>query len=179
MHIPLEYIKKQNPVLVSVAFVCICTILFFVYTFLAEEYVKYVDGPEMNVPTILNVPVVETNTKNKSDELLKPETSFKQLIKGEIVSISNDSTYMRVHIAERGIYSFGISSSTRITRLNTSIELSSIEPFAEVSIEAVKLMNSEMYDYEAQSIVVHDDSELTKEERVNKMLENAKFMNQQ
>jgi hypothetical protein len=86
------------------------------------------------------------------------------LLEGAVVMLAEDFSYVRLSVANEGIFSVGINEDTIIAQSNEIMTLKDLAPLSEVVVEAVPLEDSQMYDFLALSLSVKKGREMTPEE---------------
>ncbi|KKU78788.1 MAG: hypothetical protein UY04_C0026G0002 [Parcubacteria group bacterium GW2011_GWA2_47_7] len=109
------------------------------------------------------------------DQTNSPTMKEREL-NGNIVMLGEKNSFIRLSVEGEGVYSVGISADTKITRDGVAYDMAALEPFAKISITALKLPNTETYDFLAQSIVVSETVSQTIEDSVSKNFKSGFFM---
>lgn len=98
---------------------------------------------------------------------------------GSVIMLGKDNAYIRLSVKGEAIYSIGITADTRITRNGEKVDISTIEPFAQVSVVARVLSQTKtnLYDFLAESMDIAVPKEKTIEERKADLSELSRMMN--
>jgi len=131
-----------------------------------------------NKPKISEVEIREEVEEFEEDTTKYGDgVGFIHELSGSVIAIGEDGTYIRVSIEESGIFSVGINKDTLITKGSQPSSLEEIRPFSPITLSAVPLHSSEMYDYLAKSLDIYDERNMTQEERLEVNLERARLLN--
>ena len=107
---------------------------------------------------------VQPDPSSQRPPVSVPDDSDRTLI-GSVILISNVDSFIRLAVKGEAAYSIGFSADTKIMRNGVAIDIRDVEPFAPVSVVAVKLPTTGKYDFLAKSIEVAGTKEKTIEER--------------
>ncbi len=90
-----------------------------------------------------------------------------------LVTDTPEKKFIRLSVKDKGIVSVGIDDNTKNSADGSILKLSDIQPGKELTIESVRLPDTEMYDYRAEMILVLNEESLSIEERTKRISENA------
>lgn len=138
MHIPKEYIRVDNTNFFLFVLFCIGIASYFSYWFVTNPDVTVSD---MSVPQQVAI-----------EESMQADPNS-QTFDAVLLEIGKDTTYIRVSITNRGVFSIGIRPDTIIKNQDGQMHIVDMNPFEKLSITAVDTPNTETYDFVASSIL--------------------------
>jgi hypothetical protein len=90
-----------------------------------------------------------------------------------LVTDTPEKKFIRLSVKDKGIVSVGVDENTKNTTDGSILKLSDIKTGKELTIEAVRLADTEMYDYRAEVVTIPSVVEMTVDERVQRLIKNS------
>ncbi len=118
--------------------------------------------------------------KFEAEEQARERAAMRETLVGVPILVTDtaEKKFVRLSIKDKGIVSVGVDENTKNQNDGSVFALSNIQPGKELTITALRLPDTEMYDYLAETITVDAEIPLSVEERTRKISENAlKMMN--
>jgi hypothetical protein len=141
MHIPPEYVKTTHTLFYIFLMFCVSIGLYFSYWFVTNpEIFPYNDSFVLHT-------VKDANPKTQDATVTENQT-----LTGSLMEISEDKTYIRVSVKEKGVFSIGLDTNTTILLDGVSSDMSAFGPLAQITVVAEELPDTEKYDFIARSI---------------------------
>ncbi|OGZ04847.1 MAG: hypothetical protein A2845_05135 [Candidatus Lloydbacteria bacterium RIFCSPHIGHO2_01_FULL_49_22] len=85
---------------------------------------------------------------------VESEQAQMQELSGTVLMLGEGNAFIQLGVTKDSLYSVGINTDTKVTRDGAAFSLTALEPFSKVTIIALKLPNTESYDFLAQTIDV-------------------------
>ena len=188
---PIEDLEKRAPAQVIILVVLMLVGVAFATLFLLGDAVpnnplsrstdKSVQNQEGDTEATVDTQAAEQAAREKqaAEQAAREPAVLRETLVGMPILITDtaEKKFIRLSVKDKGIVSVGIDENTKNSADGSILKLSDIQPEKELTIESVRLPDTEMYDYRAERVSFSMEAEMTVDERVAELSKIGRMLN--
>lgn len=192
MHMPegveaVEDLEKRAPAQVIILVVVMLVGAAFATLFLLGDAVpnnplvrsvgNSTQNQEGDTEAVVDTQAAEQAAREKqaTEQAARELAALKETLVGMPILVTDtpEKKFIRLSVKDKGVVSVGVDENTKNSADGSILKLSDIKTGKELTIEAVRLADTEMYDYRAETVTIPPVVEMTVDERIQRLIKNS------